>query len=533
MATYEPKNHASITSAGSTPLQEQDNRRLQQMGKKSLLKHSSRGLIPHFLSENFGIVSIFGSSCTLLGTWEGLLGTFIRPLENGGPGGTVYAFVFAWVGTTAIFVVLSELISMHVRAPTAGGQYHWAAMLALIRYQKFLSYITGWWAVLGWQTALAVCVFMTGTMIQDAVILGNSLYKLLSWQGTLVVWATLICALLVNLVGGKLLPRIGSVLLVVYILGFFSIMILLICLSDHKPKEEVFLQFFNSGGFSTQALSWFVGMTSCAFGFVGGDAAVHMSEEVANVSRIIPHALIFSVLLNGCLGFGMLIAILFCAGNLKGVLSSTTGSPFMEIIYKATSSLPGSLFMCSILIIIYCCSLMGLLAAVSRQLWSFSRDRGVPGWRWWSQISSFQELPVQSIILTVVVSAMLALINIGSSVALDAIVSMAVSALYLFYLMVLILLLYRCIRGDISLYNHSGDDVVNAPGAKLAWGPFQCPGVWGIAINAFAIVYIMIMHPSVRSMNWSVLGTGGSSFLAVGYYFARARHIYTGPIREL
>lgn len=138
---------------------------------------------------------------------------------------------------------------------------------------------------------------------------------------------------------------------------------------------------------------------------------------------------------------------------------------------------------------------------------------------------------------------MLAVINIGSSVALDAIVSMAVSALYLSYLTVSILLLYRRIRGDISLYNHSGDDVVNAPGAKLAWGPFQCPGVWGIAINAFAIVYIMIvvffsfwpseMHPNIESMNWSVLGTGGSSFLAVGYYFARARNIYTGPIREL
>ncbi|KAE8419508.1 putative amino acid permease [Aspergillus pseudocaelatus] len=522
MATYVPKNHASITSAGGTPLEEQDNRRLQQMGKKPVLK------------RNFGIVSIFGFSCTLLGTWEGLLGTFIRPLQNGGPGGTVYAFIFAWVGTAAIFVVL---------APTAGGQYHWAAMLAPTRYQKFLSYISGWWAVLGWQTALASCAFMTGTMIQGAAILGNSLYKSLSWQGTLIVWATLLCALLVNLVGGKLLPRIESVLLVVHILGFFSIMIPLTCLSDHKPKEEVFLRFLNSGGFSTQGLSWFVGMTSCAFGFAGGDAAVHMSEEVANASRIIPHALILSIVLNGCLGFGMLIAVLFCAGNLEDALNSPTGYPFMEIFYKATSSLPGSLFMCSILIIIYCCSLMGLLAAASRQLWSFSRDRGVPGWRWWSQVSSFQELPVQSIILTVVVSAMLALINIGSSVALDAIVSMAVSALYLSYLMVSILLLYRRIRGDISLYNHSGDDVVNVPGAKLAWGPFQCQGVWGIAINAFAVVYIMIvvffsfwpseMHPSVESMNWSVLGTGGSSFLAIGYYFARARHIYTGPIREL
>lgn len=114
-------------------------------------------------------------------------------------------------------------------------------------------------------------------MIQGAAILGNSLYDSLPWHGTLIIWATLLCALLVNLVGGRLLPRIETVLLVVHVLGFFGIMITLTYMSDHKSKEEVFLQFKNNGGFNSQGLSWFVGMTSCAFGFAGGDAAVHVS----------------------------------------------------------------------------------------------------------------------------------------------------------------------------------------------------------------------------------------------------------------
>ncbi|KAB8222945.1 hypothetical protein BDV33DRAFT_201084 [Aspergillus novoparasiticus] len=140
--------------------------------------------------------------------------------------------------------------------------------------------------------------------------------------------------MLVNLVGGKLLPRIETVLLVVHILRFSGILIPLACLSEHKPKEEVFLEFLNSGGFSTQGLSWFVGMTSCAFGFAGGDAAVHMSEEVANPSCVIPHAIVLSVILNGRLGFGMLIAVLFCVGNLEDALNSRTGYPFREIFTK-------------------------------------------------------------------------------------------------------------------------------------------------------------------------------------------------------
>lgn len=111
-----------------------------------------------------------------------------------------------------------------------------------------------------------------------------------------------------------------------------------------------------------------------------------MSEEVENASYVIPRALMLSVLVNGCLGFGMLIAVLFCVDNLEDALHSRTGYPFMEIFYEATNSLSGSLAMVSIILVIYCCSLMGLLAAASRQLWSFSRDKGVPGWHWWNQV---------------------------------------------------------------------------------------------------------------------------------------------------
>lgn len=111
-----------------------------------------------------------------------------------------------------------------------------------------------------------------------------------------------------------------------------------------------------------------------------------MSEEVSNASRDIPRVLMLSLAVNGCLGFGMLIAVLFCVGNPKDALNTPTGYPFMEIFYEATNSLSGSLGMSSIILINFCCSLVGVLATASRQLWSFSRDKAVPGWRWWSQV---------------------------------------------------------------------------------------------------------------------------------------------------
>ncbi|KAJ6064769.1 hypothetical protein N7444_000422 [Penicillium canescens] len=531
MVAYEVKNRASVISRGEVrsgmSIQDRDNAHLRHMGKKPVLK------------RNFGILSTLGFSCTVLGTWEGMLGTFLSPVTNGGPGGAVYAFIFAWVGTICIFVVLAELASM---APTAGGQYHWAAMLAPTRFEKFLSYITGWFTLIGWQCGFASSAFLTGTMIQGTAVLAHSKYDALPWQGTLIVWLALLVAMLVNLAGGKLLPRLEAVILVLHVLGFFVVIIPLVYMSDHAATHDVFLSFQNGGEFATQGLSWFVGMTSLSFTFAGGDAAVHMAEEIGNAARIVPQALMLSVGINGCLGFGMLIAILFSAGDLKSELQSPTGYPFMAIFFQATNSLPWTLAMISIVLIIYCCSMMGLLAAASRQLWSFARDRGVPGWIWWSKVSPTNQLPIYAVMVSVAISTLLALINIGSSVALGDILSMAVSGLYLSYLVISALLLFRRVRGDINLYNDNEDDIINVPGSKLVWGTFRCPGVFGTLVNLFAVIYTTIiiffsfwpskMNPRLDDMNYSVVGIGGCTVLATLYYFMRARKIYTGPIVE-
>jgi amino acid transporter len=136
----------------------------------------------------------------------------------------------------------------------------------------------GWFAVLGWQTAFAASAFLTGSMIQGAAILGNNTYNALPWQATLICWCSLSLALGINLVGGKLLPRAETALLAVHIAGFFAILIPLVCMAKHNTTEQVFLTFQNGGGFKTRGLSWFVGMTTCAFAFGGADGAVHVSS---------------------------------------------------------------------------------------------------------------------------------------------------------------------------------------------------------------------------------------------------------------
>lgn len=140
------------------------------------------------------------------------------------------------------------------------------------------------------------------------------------------------------------------------------------------------------------------------------------------------------------------------------------------------------------------------------------------------------------------VSCLLGLINLGSSVALNDVLSMSVSGVYSSYLIVGVLLLWRRCRGDIALHSDTDDMAINVPGAKLVWGPFRVPGVWGILVNAYAVLYKIIiiffsywppmLNPGIEYMNFSVVGTVGTVILAIAYYVLRARYTYDGPVLE-
>lgn len=133
--------------------------------------------------------------------------------------------------------------------------------------------------MIGWQTAFASQAYLCGTEIQGVVILAHDNYQPQAWHGTMFVWCAISVALGVNMVGGKLLPRLEAVMLVVHILGFLGIIIPLTYMANHKSAQEVFLSVQNGGNFPSQGLSWFVGSIGCVYAFAGGDAAVHVGLE--------------------------------------------------------------------------------------------------------------------------------------------------------------------------------------------------------------------------------------------------------------
>ena len=369
--TYASPVDAMLDTPSYNTSEDRDRTYLAYVGKRQVLK------------RQFGFMSMLGFSCTLMSTWEGLLASFVQGFSNGGPAGLIYGFICCWIGTLCIVACLAEMASM---APTAGGQYHWVAMLAPRPYQRVFSYITGWLTVTGWQAAFASGVFPAATLIQGIIVLNSTNYVPQRWHGTLLFFALVFLAVFINTYISNHLSKLEGLILVLHVLGFFAVLIPLVYLAPQGTASDVFGTFLNEGGWSTQALAFFVGLNTSVYAFAGADGAAHMAEEIHSASTVVPWTMISAVVVNGALGFGILLSVLFSVGDIQQALDTQTGYPFIEIFARA-AGLGGGTVMTCVVMVLGIFGTWALLATASRQMWAFARDNGLPFSRFLARVS--------------------------------------------------------------------------------------------------------------------------------------------------
>ncbi|KAI0444454.1 putative GABA permease [Xylaria telfairii] len=527
--SLEEKGLQTVRKPSASEISCHDDATLTRLGKKPVLK------------RNFGFMTILGFSCTVLITWEGSLTTFLSGLQNGGPSGLLYGFIVVWAGTLSVFATLSELVSM---APTSGGQYHWVSILAPSSCRKFLGYLTGWLTITGWQALVASGALVTGTMIQGIILLTHPEYAAVmkNWHGTLLLWAVVIISYGINTAVGSLLAKFEGLVLVLHILGFFAVILPLTLLSPHGSAKDVFDTWANAGLWQTQGLSMSIGILGNVFAFLGGDCAIHMSEEIRNAAVVVPRSLMTGLAINGTLGFAMVIATLYSLGDIDAALAENPSYPYMSVFRRALGSTAGGAVLSSLVVIMSFSATTGCLASTSRIYWAFARDRALPGWKVLKQISPRTSIPEYSVMVTVLVSIILSLVNIGHAAAFNGVISISIAGLFGSYLVAACLLLYRRVAGDIHV-RYDDDSLTNTTGGNLTWGPWRLRGAFGIANNAFSCVYLIYIFffsfwPNVRDVtpqtfNWAVLVFGVVVSFSVLYYMVWARKIYTGPVVEI
>ncbi|KIX00815.1 uncharacterized protein Z518_09880 [Rhinocladiella mackenziei CBS 650.93] len=485
-----------------------DKRDMDRLGKEQLFK------------RNFGFVSIFGFALIIMSTWETILSTVAFGLGNGGPGGLIWTFLAAWSGFILVGVSMAEMASM---APTSGGQYHWVSEFAPPNVQRLLSYFIGWLGILGYQVGTTIGAYVAGTLIQGLLILNYpDTYHPERWHGTLMAMAISICVALFNIFLAKHLPLVEGIILVLHLAGFFAILVPLWVMAPRTPTSEVWTSFVDGGPWGSIGVACLVGMITNAGALVGGDAAAHMAEELKNASKMLPRAMIWTIVVNGLLGFLMLVTFLYTLGDLDEDLASATGYPVIQVFNTATGSAGGASGLTCLLIILNICANLTTMAGSSRQLFSFARDKGVPYHNWVSRVPSGYDVPVVAIMVSATWACVFHCIYIGSALAFNIIMSIGTVALVTSYMVSIGTITWKRLQGHPLLPSN------------LKLGKLGLP--INIASLCFcAVVYVFAFFPPVPNpiaaeMNWAIAVYGGMLLLAFTYYVLRARHAYVGPV---
>lgn len=459
-------------------------------------------------------------------------------------------------------------------------------MLAPMKYKTVFSYVVGWLTSLAWIATVATETLFAGTIIQGTIVLDNPDYSFARWQGTLLTWAVICVCIFINVIIPAWLPRIEVFILVFHIVGFIAILATLWAMTPHYSSPTlVWATSLNEGGWPTQGLSYCVGFLGNVATFVGADASVHMAEEVSNAALNIPRAILGAMLINGAVGFIMMITILYCLGDVKSVLDTDTGFPFIQIFANSVRNTAGATVMTVVVLLLTWACAMGITTTASRMVWSFARDNGLPASKFLSKVSKRTRVPVVACLVVTGIAAALTLIYIGSSTAFNDVISLTITGFYGSYFLPSALLLYHRVKGNVlphgteaeqepgnggavseadlkalaeSTSPSNGSDKEDAkkhidspPGytdvdrgtviaqARLIWGPWHLPGIIGIANNLYACVYMIFVifwsvwpgsyKVTASTMNYSVVVTGGVMILSTIWYFIRARKVYKGP----
>lgn len=142
-----------------------------------------------------------------------------------------------------------------------------------------------------------------------------------------------------------------------------------------------------------------------------------------------------------------------------------------------------------------------------------------------SQVDSRFIVPLNALCVSFVIVSLLALINIGSDVAFNAIISLGTASLLSSYIISTTCLRIKRWRGQ------------PLPPARWSLGKLST------SIETFAILFLIIawiftFFPLTKevdptSMNWSVVIFGGVVLFALSYYYLFAKNSYHGPVSRI
>ncbi|KAF5023717.1 hypothetical protein F66182_4221 [Fusarium sp. NRRL 66182] len=470
------------------------------------------------LDRNFSFVAMLGLAFSILNSWTALASSLSVGLPSGGPIAVIWGLVTAGVGSLALAASNAEFLSCY---PTSAGQYHWAAIVSPPRWVAIVSWVTGWINVSGWVALSASGGVLGGQLFLGIITMYNPDFTPTRWQYFLLFLLYTCLGFFSNVFLGSRLPFMTKVALVWSVCGLVATTITILAAGapDFQPAAFVFGEFINSTGWP-DGIAFLLGLLQGGLGLTGFDAVAHMIEEIPQPCVRGPRIMIACVAMGLGTGFVFLVCLLFVIKDVDAVVQASTG-PLVEIYLQATDSKVGTV--CLLLFPMVCLvfGTLGIMATSTRILYAFARDGGLPFSRVFAKVDRQRGIPVNALVLTNVIVVVFGLIYLGSTSALNAILSAAVISLAVSYAIAPAI---NCLQGRRGLLDNRS--------FKLpAWLGWMCNLV-GVAYSIVITIFLLfppVSNVTAANMNYAVVAFAVIIIISSIQWFVDGRHNFKGP----
>ena len=461
---------------------DRDTERLQSLGYRQEL------------SRVLGFFDNFSVAFTYLSPMVGIFSLFVLGVGTAGPA-YIWLMPIVVIGMLFVAAVFGELGSHY---PVAG---------ALYQYSKFnVGPAYGWWV--GWFYGVALLLTVASV---DSGVVGYVTSLSHNWFGTnwdptkhstivLVTLCLLAVQTTVNIVGARAMGRVARFGTYVEVFGTFGVALILLIAGFHHGLGFLF-HTHGAAHVATNPLgvnfhgNWLlgaalVGILAHVYIFYGFESAGDIAEETKDAGRSIPRAMRSALVFGGISSFVLVLALLLAMpSSAKGYATAASfsgGVPFI-LGFNLTPWVQDVVLVAIIYAFFSCGS--SVQGAGARLAFSYARDGAVPGGKALSRVSPRFHTPVNALLVGAVVPVLATLlVNINPAQnhkflfvtypagvnALVALVSFAVSGIYLSFLMTVI-----------------GAAIARRRGWQPA-GSFTL-GRWGWPVTIAAIVYLGLM----------------------------------------
>ena len=508
------------------------------------------------LFRTMGGFSNFAISFTIISILTGAVILFDYGLAWGGPAASTIGWPLVSLFTLLIAASMAEIASAY---PTAGGLYYWSSRLK----GKNWGWWTAWFNLAGQVAIVAGIDYAAAAFVNSSIVtpilsnfnlgFGNSTTMLWVLNGQLATMAVLLLIQLVlNIAGVRLLAflndfsvwwHIGTVAVIVVALFLISsgkahsaVSPFAFAPQDTQGGAAIFNGSFSFGSAAGYAIpiAFLFSLLQAQWTFTGYDASAHVAEETVGARLSSAWGVFISVAVSAVVGYIVLFGLVTHLPPMEQVFGSAVGgvcpatatycSQYYGGVPVVWSTLDynlgqlGDVLAAAIAVAMSLCGLASI-AAASRMLFAFSRDKGAPASGWLRHVSHRFRTPANAIVGIVGFSFVLTLAAFifGGNTAIVIVTAISTIALYWAYGVPILL-------GVIGKQDWREQ-------AVWSLGRFSKP-VALISILWIAFISVLFLWPTSGNP-YTLLAYLAFLLFLVVYFFVWARSRFKGPVVEV